>query len=398
MKVVFYTINYKKGGLDTFLVHLLNNWPNKRDELILICNGTHPGLDTIKKGLYREVSILTISTHFYDSRGNGFFSYFYKLHTYISRIFYFFLSIWNTRVILKKLNPSRFMVVNGGYPAADACRAASIAWATINGRKGGWHNFHNYAIKSHFPYKIFENLVDFMIKKSVQGWITVSNGCALSMCNRPLLRSISIEVVPNGIEKLSSNFNLNIKDELNIPEKDLIILMLGVYEKRKGHEFLIRAFKIIYESIDNIQLVICGHGTEEEITYVEHLKEIIIPNISKRVHLLGFRNNTGDLLRESNVLVVPSQRFESFGLTSVEAMSMSIPVVATTVGGITEVVKNGDGGYTFERNDLHGFSKCIIRLLKDRDMASIQGAKGYRRFNKKFKASKMARQYFKIME
>ena len=91
MKVVFYTINYKKGGLDTFLVHLLNNWPNKRDELILICNGTHPGLDTIKKGLYREVSILTISTHFYDSRGNGFFSYFYKLHTYISRIFYFFI-------------------------------------------------------------------------------------------------------------------------------------------------------------------------------------------------------------------------------------------------------------------------------------------------------------------
>ncbi len=395
MKIVFYTTNYKKGGLDTFLIHLLNNWPYNEDDLVLICNDTHPGLDTIKKSLYRSVNVLTVKTKTYKNKSNWLIKYPYKIHIFMSRIFFFFISIWKTRAILKNLQPSRFMVVNGGYPAADSCRAASIAWATINGNGSGWHNFHNYTMKSRFPYVAFENLIDFFVRKSVQGWITVSHGCAQSLHNRPLLKSTYTHVVPNGIEKLVPNFDVDIKRQLNIPESDSIILMLGVYEARKGHKFLMQVYKRVQSSIDNTQLIICGYGTKEEVLHVERLKDKIIPNA--KVHLLGFNSNIADLFLQADVLVVPSQEFESFGLTSIEAMSMNVPVVATNIGGIPEVVKDGEGGYVFDRDDVFGFSECIIRLLRNEDLRIKQGLKGRQRFDRKYKATIMANQYAEII-
>ena len=57
MKICFFTENYYKGGLDTFLVNLINAWPGKKDELTLVCNGTHPGLDTISEKINRDFTI-----------------------------------------------------------------------------------------------------------------------------------------------------------------------------------------------------------------------------------------------------------------------------------------------------------------------------------------------------
>ena len=49
MKICFFTEIYYKGGLDTFLINLFNAWPNKKDNLTLFCNESHPGITTIEK-------------------------------------------------------------------------------------------------------------------------------------------------------------------------------------------------------------------------------------------------------------------------------------------------------------------------------------------------------------
>jgi hypothetical protein len=57
VKICFYTENYYKGGLDTYLINLFNAWPNLKDELILVCNDSHPGLDTIEEKTLRPIKV-----------------------------------------------------------------------------------------------------------------------------------------------------------------------------------------------------------------------------------------------------------------------------------------------------------------------------------------------------
>ena len=99
------------------------------------------------------------------------------------------------------------------------------------------------------------------------------------------------------------------------------------------------------------------------------------------LRLLGFRSDISNLLKQAQLLVVPSRAFESFGLVCVEAITHRCPVVATRVGGIPEVVKDGFGGFTVPLNPIL-FAERIIQLLSDEDLRNKVAEKGYEVFLK----------------
>jgi len=61
MKIVLFTENYYKGGLDTFIISLINNWPNKNDHIELICNYDHPGNEKYNSQIMRDFLLTTYS-------------------------------------------------------------------------------------------------------------------------------------------------------------------------------------------------------------------------------------------------------------------------------------------------------------------------------------------------
>jgi spore coat protein SA len=99
-----------------------------------------------------------------------------------------------------------------------------------------------------------------------------------------------------------------------------------------------------------------------------------------------------------DVLVVPSQAFESFGLTCVEAMAAGVPVVATRVGGLAEVVEDGDGGYCVDRDDVAGFADRVALLLENNELRREQAVRGKQRYAQLFTADRMAQQYAAMIE
>ena len=58
MKIAFFTENSYMGGLDTYIITLINNWPNKNDQFILICNKTHPGIERYEKEIKRDIEFI----------------------------------------------------------------------------------------------------------------------------------------------------------------------------------------------------------------------------------------------------------------------------------------------------------------------------------------------------
>lgn len=400
MKITFLTENIHCGGLDSFLISLVNHWPNPEDELRIICNPAHPGYQVLKDRIIRPCEVVRhdISTYpvlVSKSNRNPFLRTARRALSPLLRYGYFVYYLIRMRSIFAKWQTDRLMVVNGGHPGGDTCRAAVIAWRLFRGDKPrAIYNFHNLANTPNRIDRLPEKLMDSWLVSNARALVGVSKICAESLRKRIGDTAMNkVSYIYNGIAApaKSANPGTSLREELGIPAGVPLCLMLATYEPRKGHDFLFRAFQKVIAAIPNAHLVVCGYGYPEEVERVRRLVELY--DLSRHVNLQGFRSDVDAMLKQADVLLVASQIFESFGLTSVEAMANRVPVVATRVGGVPEVVADGDGGFCVEPDDIQGYADRIVAFLKDPDFRKEQAERGYQRYQRLFSAERMAKEY-----
>lgn len=398
MKVLLFTELYDCGGVDTFIVNLINHWPYEEDSFVIIANSTYPGLKIVEDNVSRPCEIIRHNIPIYLNIINNDL-FLRQIKKAISPIFRYLLILYNIvafRKLLLQRKPDRLMVINGGYPASDSCRAAGISWGIFSGKPYSIHNFHNLAMQPPWHLRLQEYLMDTVLCGFTTHFVTVSRAAAESMASRPTIKNKTI-YIHNGLgDRLAQpEPTVNIRDEIGISATTPLCLMLGTYEPRKGHYFLFQAFKKVLQEISDAHLLICGFGLPHEIERVQQYMTDL--KLEDSIHLMDFRTDLSHLLSYADVLVVPSQAYESFGYTSVEAMAHYVPVVATNVGGIPEVVVNDEGGYCVDRHDVDSYARCIIKLLKDESLRIEQGKSGYERYTKHFTAERMSHQYAEII-
>lgn len=400
MRIAIFTEIFDCGGIDTFIVNLINHWPARADNFVIIANANYPGLNVIESKVNREIDIVRHSILIYPnvSLNNVLLRGVRKLLSPILRYMLMVYEVFAFRRLLLKSDPDVLLVVNGGYPGGDSCRAAAISWGLFSGKGKSIHNFHNLAQSAALHVRLQENVADLLLCRNTSHFVTVSRAAACSMVARSVIWGRhEIAYIHNGIELEPKRTEplCDIRREMGIADGTPLCLMLGTYEPRKGHYFLFRAFKKVLESIPNARLLVCGYGLAHEIALVQgYLSEL---QLEGAVHLLGFRTDVPDLIENVQVVVVASQAYESFGFTAVEAMAHRVPVVATNVGGIPEVVVNGEGGYCVNHGDWDLYARHIILLLKDERLRHEQGEKGYERYLKYFSADRMAVQYSEMI-
>lgn len=400
MKTAFFTQNVKQGGLDTFVVNLIAHWPGE-EEIVLFCNRSHPGLDALRERLAGRATV--VAYEFWIAQDIS-----ARLEQPLAALCWLFRAafwlfgfpylVFKTAQLFRRSGVDRLMVINGGYPGGDACLAATIAWHWSAPGRRAWHNFHNLV----WPYptqplrRIKERAVDLFVARAVEGFVTVSNACLATREIRPPLLTSRGEVIYNGIAPIIPELNESLTDQLGLPKNSQIVLMLAVYESRKGHAFMIRAMEQVVRQMPTAILLICGDGTEEEVQAVRKLCEAS----SARCHIVlwGHRRDLSNLLAQTSVLVLPSQAQESFGYTAVEAMACGCPVVVTDVGGLPEVVEDGSCGFVVQREDVSGLAEKIALLLGDENLRKRMGAAGTKRYHDLFRGSRMAAEYFNLLE
>ncbi|MBU5615231.1 glycosyltransferase family 4 protein [Geomonas azotofigens] len=403
MKIMLYTETYNRGGIDTFIATLMNHWPEAGDEFVLVCNEDYPGLEVIRQRLERPCKVVTHRIPTYarwaeKTRGNKLMDTFRVCSSPLSR--YLFIAS-ATRMLGKILlgeNCDRLMVVNGGFPGADTCRAAGIAWGLYSGKPKSIHNFHNLGTAASRCARLQEDRLDSLLARHSKAFVTVSRAAAESLSVRPKIYAdrAKVRFVYNGLDfSHEPPPATDIRAELSLAPDTPLCLMLGTYEPRKGHRFLLQVFQKTLRRVPQARFVICGHGSAEEIAAVQGMAQEF--NIGANVHVLDFRSDAMQILRQADLLLVGSQEFESFGLTCVEAMANRVPVLATRVGGLPEVVQDGDGGFTFAKDDVDGYAEQMVRLLLDRELHAEQGRKGYERYRRLFTAQRMTEEYAKLI-
>ena len=399
MKIGFFLQSYSSGGVDTFLVNLVNHFKSNL-KIILFYNYNHPNIKNIKKKFIKKVKfvkyrVVSLENINFLKNFNS-FNLVIKFCLIILFPLFFFYQYKKLFNLISRGNLDRFMVINGGYPGGDLCRIASIAWSKINSKVKSWHNFHNIAVEKDrfFLNNFYRNKIDIKLKNSINGFITVSRSCSKSLKKRKYLKNTKILTIYNGYKKTKFK-KKNIRKELNLSTRAKLLLLLGEYDLRKGHELIVKVMGELTKVDKNIYLLICGYGSESQINTVK--KIVKNSNLEKNIFLKDFRVDNLNLISQCNILVIPSLRFESFGYTAVEAMSLRKPVIASRIGGLTEVIENNKTGFLIRLNDHKLFARKILYLLKNPKKSKIMGVNGFRKYKNYYTSEKMAKKYLNII-
>lgn len=174
------------------------------------------------------------------------------------------------------------------------------------------------------------------------------------------------------------------------PEHRVAVIIARLYPE-KNHRLLLTAFRKIASEMPEARLLVVGDGIERE--RIEHHVEQL--QLGEQVQLLGVRRDIPQILAASDVFVLCSDR-EGLPIAVLEAMAASRPVVATRVGDLPLVVKDGETGLLVNACDPEGLAGAIGTLLRDPERARQLGAKGRQLVQAQYNLESMLQEHQKL--
>ena len=161
----------------------------------------------------------------------------------------------------------------------------------------------------------------------------------------------------------------------------------------KGHDILILAMKRVVEKIPNANLLIVGEGKFED-----YLKKMVHDfHLKNNVRFYPVVNRTAEILSLLDIFVMPSLQ-EGLGLAVMEAQAMGLPVIASRVGGIPRLIKDGETGLLVVPQDVIGLSEAILFFLNDKTKAQQIGENARKFIHNEFSADKMVEKTLQVYQ
>ena len=178
--------------------------------------------------------------------------------------------------------------------------------------------------------------------------------------------------------------------------KGLSVGIIGTLQERKGHQFLFRSWVTVLKKFPDARLyVVASSDSGDKDKLIAVAKGL---KIEQSITWIEFTKNVGDIYQQLNVVVMPSLEYESFGRIIVEAMAFSVPIIATKVGGMPELIDHGKDGYLVEKNDEENLANCIVKLLDDPESTKQMVKFGYQKYMNSYTADVMARSYYTLFK
>ena len=197
------------------------------------------------------------------------------------------------------------------------------------------------------------------------------------------INSSYIKVIKNGV---------NIKETDRRDKEDYFTIGYTSYlDDLKGWRYIVDAYRLLLPKYKNsIRLVLAGNGPQSEI---DKLNDIIKnDDLEHGITYLGFVSDASNQLMSAfDIFVLPSKS-EGIPMAILEALGHSIPVLATPVGGIPEVIENGYNGFLLDRDPLM-YSEKIIELYENKTLFNNMQKNAYQSYNSLFKSEIMANKY-----
>jgi N-acetyl-alpha-D-glucosaminyl L-malate synthase BshA len=182
--------------------------------------------------------------------------------------------------------------------------------------------------------------------------------------------SNDVEVIPNFID--TDRFVRQDKEHFKqalCPNGEKIIVHVSNFRPVKNTKQVVEVFHRLQNGTSNVKLLLVGDGPERVPTE-RRAREL---SVYDDVRFLGKQDPIEEILSIADVFLMPSGS-ETFGLAALEAMACEVPVVATDVGGLPELIVHGETGFLCPLDDLQEFTKCTRELLTNDDLQDEMAA------------------------
>jgi glycosyltransferase involved in cell wall biosynthesis len=221
------------------------------------------------------------------------------------------------------------------------------------------HGFDLY-----FPWR-FKKIISKLIMKNASAVIALTENMRKDMQK---IYPREVLVIPNGIDgdKFAVLSNKEaLRKKIGVNNSDKIIVFVGTLRPVKNVKSLVRAIPILIPEEPNIKLILVGGGSQ-----VDYLRKMV-----KELHLEKSVSFTGEISNEkaisyltaADIFVLPSLS-EGFSIVSLEAMACGLPVIATKVGVLPEIIENGVNGFLIDSGEPKEIAEKVLQLLGSEDL------------------------------
>lgn len=235
----------------------------------------------------------------------------------------------------------------------------------------------------------------------LQGWMwrQIEAGITISRALRDFVIKFEfappecVHIVHYGLEpvRVEPGDPQRLRLELGLAPNAPVVGSVCRLIEQKGITHALRAFWEISEQSQGAQYVIVGEGPLRQRLE----QEANAYGLGQRVHFLGWLPNANRLMAAFDVLLVPSL-WEGFGIVALEAMAASIPVIASQVSALPEIVANGETGYLAAPGDSSSLAEHLLHIFQNPAMAREMGQNGRRRLESEFSVERMVEGTLKV--
>jgi L-malate glycosyltransferase len=249
----------------------------------------------------------------------------------------------------------------------------------------------------HFPdYPRFKRKVaNRLLLQARDRVVAVGQAVRQALINNEGIAAARIEVVYNGVEierdgDAPAN-SLSVRHELGFAEDDFLILQVARLDYLKDHATAVRLMNRVTAQLPGARLLLVGDGPEQAA--IQQLVQSL--GLGKHVRFLGLRTDVARLLRSADLFLLTSIS-EGIPLTIIEAMLARLPVVATQVGGVPEIVIDGETGLLGPAGDDSTLASHVIKLADNHHVRLQMGQQGRQHATARFSERRMHEHYLKL--
>lgn len=247
--------------------------------------------------------------------------------------------------------------------------------------------FRNASLVSQYLRSPIQKRFNAFLYKNVDGIASVSEQSAADFIKTFPFCSDKTTVIANGIEDRPAT-----KTDF-FGESQFNIVHVGGFTFEKNHKGLVRIFERIHRQLPDAKLWLIGDGPRraeiENLVQKSGLQDSII--------FLGSREGAVNYIAAADLLLLPSI-IEGMPAVVIEALFCKIPVVAYNIGGIGEVVEDGQSGFLISLNDEAAFAEKTVALARDGAMRKAFGEKGFEKVKRQFLIPKIAQDFFRLYQ
>ncbi len=184
-----------------------------------------------------------------------------------------------------------------------------------------------------------------------------------------------VVAIPTGadISKFSPKIDgRKFRKEIGVKKDEFLVGAVCFLRSYKGLEYFLDAAHIVLEQMPYCRFVLVGDGPEKE----RLLKKITGMRLERRIAIIGHRNDVPEVMAALDVFVVASTSGETLTQTIPQALAMEVPVVATKVGGISDIVYHQETGFLVPPKDANALASQIVDVLSNMEFSKETARKG----------------------